>query len=619
MKNISEFLSYIGGNENKIIKVYKHNNSINRKTMVKIHESQIEKENKSGDIYYVVNSGSDKNDGITNFNSVFIDFDAGKDEDNNYYSLEQVQDYKTSFINKVNNYKIKPTFIIKTRNGYHVYWVLKDNTSLDKWNTCMNKLINKFNSDKQVNNPARLMRLPFTYWMKDRNNPYYVDIVEFNDVKYDIDYLLDSLADVKFENRKGGHDKKVSNNTLIYHDHKNPLNKILIQYGKIEELQMILKPMPKTFVNQNDFYNYITQEIDLTTFLGVSGEKFQCIFHDDGNPSAGIFISNRNQYFYKCHSSSCGFMGNIIGCVERLRKCNRPQAINFIKEVFKLTIEETDWQKEQKLILEENKRMIREGEMEEFYPEIYKLIKNYKDLIYLLHDIAIDNVFDEKYSDNENNVVFFASISKLQEGLNLSNRKRIADRNALFAFLYLLNKLKEDDVPEKYLTKAKHIAAKNNQKSIVNFYSIPSYCDEILQKSIKRAIEYKENNLSMKGWSRELLLRTFGEEIANEIYPQFTHRKATKQSNERTIEIHKVVLDLLNKNKFVTEKEVVEMLHEDYGKTQTQIQIKKSLQEMLDTYGLVRIRCNNKIKETYGVVSNGYPFIIVKGSNTDER
>ncbi len=619
MNNINEFLNYIHGNNKGTVKVHKYVEKLNRKAMSTVFHNKINEENKLGDVYFVVNSGGDKDDMITNFNAVFVDLDCGRDENKNYYSLDIAREFKNKKLIEINNFEIKPTFIIETRNGLHVYWALKNDTNIYDWTNCIHKLISKFDGDTQVINPARLMRLPFTKWMKDPANPFDINIVEFNDIKYDISYILNELSDVNVE-RCGG-DIEVFNNTYsntttktIKTLNKVSSNKQLIIDGNIEQLQKLINPNYKVLANQNEFYIHITQEINLENFLGVYGSTFCCIFHDDRNPSAGIFTTNRDQNFYKCHSSNCGFMGNIIRIVERLRRCNRPKAIEFIKQVFKLEISETEWQKQQKIILEENKRMLRDGEFEEYYPEVYKLIKNYKDLIYLLHDIAIDNVYDEKYSDDEDNVVFFASLTKIMGELNYKNSKRIADRNSLLAFLYLINKLTEQNVPESYLTKAKHIAAKNKQKSLVNFFSIPSYCDEVLEKSLERASMFKDNNMTMRGWSRELLQRTFGDEIANEIYPQFTHRKVPKNSVKKTNDIHKLVNEILDYKGYVLEKEIIEELRNIYGKARTEVQIKKSLQEMLDTYGLKRIRCNNKIKEVYGVVGNGYPFIIVKNS-----
>ena len=66
------------------------------------------------------------------------------------------------------------------------------------------------------------------------------------------------------------------------------------------------------------------------------------------------------------------------------------------------------------------------------------------------------------------------------------------------------------------------------------------------------------------------------------------------------------------KNGYITEQEVIEELKNEYGKVLTQIQLKRSLQEILSNYCLKRIRANKKLKEQYGVTTKGYPFLILK-------
>lgn len=472
----------------------------------------------------------------------------------------------------------------------------------------MNNIIKVFrklfiNADNQTFNLGRL-------FFGGRNL-----ICEGGDHTLNISELLDTYKYIL--ERKGEQIDKYIYNTSYMCSPKTPTNDTnynikAIKDGNIEYLHSVLLPEECTFETQNEFYTYITEQVNLYELLDVQGESFNCVFHDDNNPSAGIFISNRNQYFYKCFSGNCDFRGNIIRCIERLRNCTRPQAINFIKQIYKISIQETEWQKNQKEMLIENKRMIREGEMEEYYPEIYSVIKRYESLIYLLHDIAIDNVYDEKYSDDENNVVFFMSLKNIASSLNLKSHNKVADRVGLLAFLQLLNKLPEDDIPENYLEKAKEIALKYGHRNIVNYFSIPSYCDSTLKESLERAKMYKGNNVTMKGWSRELLQRTFGEDVANEVYPQFTHRKTSKKSDIRTFDIHTVTMKLIEEKGYVLERDITEKLRYTYGKTITEIQIKRSLQEMLDGYDLQRIRANKIIKEQYKVDSKGYPFIIVK-------
>lgn len=631
INNVKEFLNYVQGKNHGVIKVHKHINEINRKSMVRINESQIEQENLYGDIYFVPNLGGDTRDKITSLKSIYIDLDAGRDENGNYYPKDIVDEYKIKKQYEIDIFPISPTFIIETRNGLHCHWNLKGDNTLEEWELCIEKLIEKFNSDKSVNHPARLMRLPFTKWMKDKNNPFDIKITSFNNKKYTIKEILDNLKDMANREKKVTYKSIILNKCDLFLNENNHVK--LIKNNQVEKMQKALDTKKIVFENQQEFYDYITQEIDLFQFLGINKTSFNCIFHDDSNPSAGIFISKTNQYLYKCHSDKCNFVGNIIRCVERIKNCNRVKAIDFIKKVYQLEIKVTDWQKQQQEILQENKRMIRNGELEEFYPDIYKILKRYDNLLYLFHDIAIDHVRDKKYTDSDDNIIFFVSLKTLQKELNLRSHRKIPDRVGVLAFLGLINKLHRDEIPEDDLIKALRVAERqkeyvyDNLKNknikmedifipIVNYYSIPSYCDKNLQKCLDRADLYKENNLTITGWSKEMLQRTFGDEIANEVYPQFEQRKITESSEGRTIRIHQITLNLIETKGYARESDIVQSLKRIYGKTLTKtlskIQIKRSLQEMLDAYGLKRIRANKELKKKYNVDTPGYPFLIVK-------
>lgn len=137
--------------------------------------------------------------------------------------------------------------------------------------------------------------------------------------------------------------------------------------------------------------------------------------------------------------------------------------------------------------------------------------------------------------------------------------------------------------------------------------------------------KWKDNNYTIKGLSREMFYRTEGKEVSDWLYPQYKQvfdkpkesvvdRTTTARSNVRTKKIVEIIFEIFQSKNFVTEKEIIDILIEDetikITKGEAERQLKKSLKEILDSYGLKRIRANKEIKEQYGIVSNGYPFII---------
>lgn len=371
--------------------------------------------------------------------------------------------------------------------------------------------------------------------------------------------------------------------------------------------------------NKQNLYKLI-DSIDLYYFLGLDNnlgdELFNCILpdHEDNSPSAHIYITDDGTQIYKCFG--CEFVGGILKLVQKIAHCNISQSINFIKEVYNIKLEYSEWQKEKIEIIEDNIDYLFSNKMQYEYPELYKRIKDKILKLNVLLDVAKRNIYDEDISYNDN-PVFFTSLNNLMSLFNTNNKKSLSKDINLFALLNLIEKLPEEKIPKDMLNKSKHISALKGYKKIPNYYIIPSYDVSVLEKSEHEAEILKKNNFTMKGLSREWVYRTFGEEKANEIFPQYIYENSkgnSKASDKRTSDITKIILKLIDKKSYATEKEVIKLLRNKYGKNNTEVQLKKSLQEILLSYNLKRIRCNKEIKEQYGVADNGYPFIIVKNN-----
>lgn len=200
---------------------------------------------------------------------------------------------------------------------------------------------------------------------------------------------------------------------------------------------------------------------------------------------------------------------------------------------------------------------------------------------------------------------------KDQHGMKVCERKNkntMSQSITLFALLNMLNKVELNCIPEDELKKAKHISAKYGFKKIVNFYQIEEYGFTTLEDSEKIAGTLLDNNVTLKGLSREYILRTFGVGLADKVYPQykFENRKGTSaKSDYLTGEIATVVLETIKNQGYIFERDV--NLDGVIGR-----QWKKSIQEILDSYGLQRVKLNKELKEKYGIKSNGYPCIIVE-------
>lgn len=160
----------------------KEEGKIPKKYKVKVEEfSTIEKElkelNKNNyGIFFVVNSGGDKDADINKINAQFIEIDN-----------KSIAEQKSL----IKQFPLKPSMVIKTRKSLHVYWFIKDG-EVEKFRTVQKALIKHFDSDPSGVNESRVMRLPGFYHCKQE--PIMVEVLYFNpEYKYTQQELLEVL------------------------------------------------------------------------------------------------------------------------------------------------------------------------------------------------------------------------------------------------------------------------------------------------------------------------------------------------------------------------------------------------------------------------------------------
>jgi hypothetical protein len=121
------------------------------------------------DVYFYVNQGGTKQGQINKLTACFVDIDAGRDANKKYFKPSIVSLKKKKMLTAIKSCPCKPNFIVETRNGYQVYWLLSDTFNLPLWTKVQNKINNYFSdvgSDSRVTKVNQIMRLPYTVWHK---------------------------------------------------------------------------------------------------------------------------------------------------------------------------------------------------------------------------------------------------------------------------------------------------------------------------------------------------------------------------------------------------------------------------------------------------------------------
>lgn len=141
----------------------------------------IANDSRGADAYFYVNGGR-KQYAISRIRSCFVDMDAGRDDRGSYFKPSVVMQKKKGFLNKINNFPVKPSWVVDTRNGYQCYWILNPNTNSPNktyWNGIQKKLVNHFEGDARAIKINQIYRIPYTWWRKawEGKQPYFTSIL----------------------------------------------------------------------------------------------------------------------------------------------------------------------------------------------------------------------------------------------------------------------------------------------------------------------------------------------------------------------------------------------------------------------------------------------------------
>jgi len=170
------------GDPRKKISSMKHTNKL-----VEATDANVER---NSDVYFYVNGGR-KLYAINTFTCCFCDMDAGRDSEGKYFKPSVVMQKKKTFLKKINEFPVAPSWVVDTRNGYQCYWIFDDNSrkligkNKTYWNGLQKKLVNYFGGDPRAIKANQIYRVPYTWWRKvwEKKAPYFTSIVSGSSVK----------------------------------------------------------------------------------------------------------------------------------------------------------------------------------------------------------------------------------------------------------------------------------------------------------------------------------------------------------------------------------------------------------------------------------------------------
>jgi hypothetical protein len=141
----------------------------------------IANDSQGADAYFYVNGGR-KQYAISRIRACFVDMDAGRDDQGRYFKPSIVMKKKKDFLDAINDFPVKPSWVVDTRNGYQCYWILNQNNinpNKTYWNGIQKKLVNHFGGDARAIKINQIYRIPYTWWRKgwEGKQPYFTSIL----------------------------------------------------------------------------------------------------------------------------------------------------------------------------------------------------------------------------------------------------------------------------------------------------------------------------------------------------------------------------------------------------------------------------------------------------------
>ncbi|WHY79024.1 hypothetical protein QNH20_07805 [Neobacillus sp. WH10] len=531
---------------------------------------------------------------------IALDFDEGLTLDgaiNNVFFKQHAAFLYTTFRHKESHHKFRVVFVLdKPLTHYKDFEVIIDN------------LLKRYpQADRACRDGSRLFfggkeAIPF-----DFNNR--LKVSSFAGLKrtplQDIKGNLDMSVTRVHTNPEASHSNIYANNVE------------LISNRNIKKLQELLQIEPVTLSN-NEVLDYLKKQ-DLRAFLGIRTEgNFINIFHDEDNPSTSIYQSHRNNghWLYKCHSLSNPFTGTILHVVQRLLECSVVESKKFLMELYKVEIFESEAVKEFKASIDIYKELLRSDELEEIHPHFYKVFNRYGHLqdLYMLLDLTKEYITN----DSDPRIVFYHSIRTLAEQFGRSPSATGTRMNFLTLFR-VTRKLDELEIPESLLlTQKKHKRA-NHFQYRSSTYELPMYTYEFFCQIDEMCRVWLEKGCTGRTISYEGIMRTFGREEADRVFPQDIGQEIEKMNEEIVSSIQFNTLKLVQSKGWTTEKEVLDTV-KLYFKGQQEFknkQFKRCIAEMVDAYDLEIIPSNKKLKEEMGITEeylskSSFPKIIRK-------
>ena len=354
------------------------------------------------------------------------------------------------------------------------------------------------------------------------------------------------------------------------------------------------------------------------------------IFHDESNPSAGVYLNKEYDiYLYKCFSESNSFQGDIIRVLRKLLNINSYTKV--IEILIDITNSEINWRSElgeARYNAIELQKSLENNTLRLNYPELNKYLYNYRNEIIILLDL----VFDYTYIDKNTNEVKYMNFLSLKTYTKLVKERlgyRISEGKMwnilnVVTVTELMRKIETSKIPPDIF---ENLILKQNEDSeqirTSNVYT-PTIDVDNAQNIAKNLAE---NNVTISGLGYDLIYRLFGEIKANQDFPQAykplvdkglitmssKDKNLTKSSISFEKSMVKIMMNEINNKGYLFESDLISKLAKKRNVKQNVIQntLRKIRADVYSKYGIKRERLSKELYSNLDIKGKYSPKIVL--------
>lgn len=276
-------------------------------------------------------------------------------------------------------------------------------------------------------------------------------------------------------------------------------------------------------------------KIDLCQLLNVS-ERLTCFFHDDHNPSASIFKTDKEGYsLYQCHSSNCEFSSerlNLIKIIKVVKKGN----LRYV-ECFNWLCKQLDlYTKEYQEVLSKKDSFFDtlDSAVDAEENRINRTIATKLEDIKPVYEMLLKHV----HFDSESGVYCIMSgfyMAKLMNPNKISSY-HINKWNkilSLMTFLGLIEKVDDNHAPKKILEYLNKLKEKRGDSKRTNLYKLIPIDRSILKKIIEEiSPDMDKFHFTFGEFSYALVKACYDRTTADAVFPQVLRQEYTPKEQE---------------------------------------------------------------------------------------